>query len=268
MRLPVLVLALGLGLGQGPSERPILERPGVLELTLPERAGIRVRHFRLDDPNGDGETPIGIARLCRIPRLAGEPEDAPGEQLELDVRFFAPAVRVLSVERLTPDAVDLVWRELGGRGRTVHVAWNTAGGSIEIREAGGAAIRQREHDAGEGLCTPLFLLEAMRLGRLSNGEFRRLNASTGEVEPLRYETQPAYPPFGLGGLGGPGGFGGPGLRFGVWRRADASLAGTYLLRGDEVLAFQLQAGGPIARRVTPARFETLERAHRGPLASR
>jgi hypothetical protein len=245
----LLVVVAGLGLVQGKGERPVLERPGVVELTLPERTA-RVEHFRLDDPTGDRATPVGIARLYRIPDPAG------GVRLEWETRFFQPAVRVLAVERLAHDSIGLVWRELGGRGRTVHVAWDPASGAVEAREAGGAAIRRREHNAGDGLFTPLFLLEQMRCERLSAGVFRRLDPATGESEPLRFEAQPALQPFA------------PALRYGVWRRADGSLAGAYLLRGEELLGYQLQAGGPLARRVSSERFSALERAFRSPLAAR
>ena len=44
------------------------------------------------------------------------------------------------------------------------------------------------------------------------------------------------------------GAGGP-ARLVEWRRCDGSLAGRFLLRGQELLGFQWQAGGNWARRV-------------------
>lgn len=236
------------------TSRPPLERPGILELTLPEVAGVRVEHFRLDTPGAAlGDAPIGIARLLRVPEPGG------GARLEWETRFFEPAVRVLLVERLAHDAINVVWRELGDGGRTVHVAWDLTRNAVEVRDATGAAIRRHALDAEDGLCTPLFLQEQARGERLSTGEFRRLEPGGCTAETLRFTVEPAFPAPGVAARG---------MRFTTWRRTDGSLAGRSLWRQRELLGYQIQAGGPVARRIAAEDHAALEQRHRAPLARR
>src|SRR6185503_20428284 len=63
--LPWLLLLLPQVPGQAARERPPLERPGLLELSLPERGGVRAEHFQLSLPGAPGE-PVGASRLLRV----------------------------------------------------------------------------------------------------------------------------------------------------------------------------------------------------------
>jgi hypothetical protein len=236
--LPWLLLLLPQVPGQAARERPPLERPGLLELSLPERGGVRAEHFQLSLPGAPGE-PVGAARLLRV-------EDQEERRLEWETRFFDAPVRVLHSERLEPDSLDLVWRELGeGGGRTVRVAFDQSSNALAVNDVGGPAARHRELELGEGAFAPLFLLEQDRAGRLSPGDFRRVDANAGALESVHLASGPAPAPWLAG------------CRISTWTRPDGTLAGRYLFHGDRLLAFQLQEGGPVATAVGPAEYEAL-----------
>jgi len=237
--LPLLLLAAPPV--QDARERPPLERPGLLELTLPEPGGVRTEHFRLALPGAEASgEPLGVARLVRVPEEAGE------GRLEWETHFFDARVRVLHLERLEQDELSLVWRELGEhRGRTVRVAFDQSSNALQVSDVGGAAARHRELDLGEGVFTPLFLLEQDRAGRLSTGGFRRVDANAGAIESVRLATGPA-PVACLAGA-----------RLSTWTRSDGTLAGRYLFAGDALRAFQLQEGGPVALAISTEEYKAL-----------
>ena len=219
---------------------PPLERPGLLELTLPERAGVLAEHFRLELPGAAPDAaPLGAARLVRI-------EDAGERRLEWDTFFFDARVRVLHIERLERDSLALVWRELGERtGRTVHVSFDQSSNALDVSDVGGPAARHRELVLGEGAFAPLFLLEQDRAGRLSPGAFRRVDANAAAIESVRLE-HGVVPGHWLAGT-----------RLSSWTRPDGSLAGRYLFAGDRLKAFQVQEGGPVAVAISPVQYEAL-----------
>ena len=235
--------------------RPLLERAGLLELTLPAPTGVRSEWFRIDAPPANALTedgsegvsddkskaaePLGLVRLLRLP------QDDGSIRLESETLFFDVATRVAHVERLALASLDLVWRELGrDHGRTVHVSWDRDAEGLRLTDAAGGAVRRRVVRAAEGALMPLFLLEKQRAGALSDGVFRRLDPNAGTVETLTHRAWPAPPagPFG---------------RLHAWEREDGSLAGRYLFRGSRLLAFQLQEGGPVARAVPRAEYDRL-----------
>ena len=237
---------MGFGLvalvGLQDGERPPLERHGILELTLPEPADVRSEWFRLDAPEGDA--PIGLVRLDRILGAGG------GLRLECETLFFDVATRVRHVERLEDDALDLIWREVGSRhGRTVHVQWDRAVEGLEVADTSGGEVHRRRLDASRGALTPLYLLEKLRAGHLSSGNFERISPNSATVESLAHEIGIAPAPLLERG------------RMHTWRRADGSLAGRYVLAGLALLAYQLQEGGPVARAVSEADYLALRRLH-------
>ncbi len=228
--------------------RPPLERPGLLELTLPERSGARSEFFRLD-PAGATAEPLGVARLFRA-------EGAAGESLEWETRFFDPDVRIFHVETLGRDTLALAWREVGPRhGRSVRMSLDLAANFVHVADTAGGSVRQRELELGSGAFAPLFLVELLRAGRLSPGEYRRLEPNAGAIAPLLLELDPL-----------PGTLH-RGWRLASWRRPDGSSAGRFLFAGEKLLACELQAGGLVARAIPEAEYQALCASREG-LANR
>jgi hypothetical protein len=242
---------LGQGLRGPLDEPPPLERQGLLELTLPERSGVRAEHFRLTLPGADAPGPVGVARLVRV-----EDEDGAG-RLEWETTFFDARVRVLHVERLERDALTLVWRELGVRhGRTVRVSFDLASNELQVSDVGGAAARGRALELGEGAFMPLFLLEQDRAGRLSPGVFRRVDPSAGAIDTVKLSRGAGPLPWLAG------------ARVSRWTRADGTLAGRYVFAGGALLSFELQQGGPVASAIGLAEYEGLLAEAAGGIARR
>jgi len=250
-----LLLLAALPLAQGLrgvfDEPPPLERPGLLELTLPERSGVRAEHFRLALPGQAAEKPLGVARLVRV-----EEEGGAG-RLEWETTFFDAGVRVLHVERLEHDALTLVWRELGkSHGRTVRISFDLASNELQVSDVGGAATLNRTLALGEGAFTPLFLLEQDRAGRLSPGDFRRVDVSAGAIETVHLSRGHGPLPW-LSGA-----------RVSRWTRADGTLAGRCVFAGDALASFELQAGGPVASAIGREEYERLLAEAAGGIARR
>lgn len=232
-----LVVAALLSVQDGP--RPVLERSGVLELTLPQSGEVRLEWFRLD-AGLPGETPLGLVRLARASCANGD------LRLESETLFFDVGARVLHVERLEDETMAVVWREIGPEhGRTVRVEWDRRTESLDFSDTSRGQLHRRRIDAGGGVLTPLYLLEHLRAGRLSEGSFPRLAVDTGAVETLRHELGPAPAPLLQHG------------RLSTWRRSDGCLAGRYAVVGERLVAFQVQEGGPIARVITEAEYRRL-----------
>ena len=261
----VLMPVLALAFAQEPrpaDERPMLERPGLVELTLPPLEQVHVEWFRIDAPAGamtepdpvDSEAdatprppsgpaaPLGLVRRMRVP----EPDGT--LRLESETLYLDAGLRVALVERLELESLDLVWREVGRHhGRTVHVAWDRGTEVLHLADTSGGEVHRREVDATGEVLMPLYLLEMQRAGRLSAGEFRRLDPNACTLEVLRYAPRP-MPLL-------------PGAAQHTWRRADGTLAGRYIYLGDELAAFQLQEGGPLARAIPRAEYEALRVRH-------
>jgi hypothetical protein len=229
-----------------PGERAgnALENGDVREILLAERPGTRIHHYRLDMPGaGRFDPPVGLVRWVRGPR-----EDRAGEPalyLEVELRFPGVDTKVVHAEILQLEERKLVWRELRERsGRTSLVEWSRPQG-MRVSESAGGDIVRRKLDTGGGALFPLYLLECARIGVLGDGSWVVYDPLAGRLEERIVECFALHAP-------------GPAqLRVLRSRRADGSSAGTFVFAGSELVAFQWQGGGPVARPVSEESFRSL-----------
>jgi hypothetical protein len=240
----LMCLLPGEGLAPDEPDGNALENGDVREILLGERPGTRIRHFRLDAPGAARhDAPVGLLRWVSGPReeRAGEPL----LYLELELRFPGVHTKLIHAEILRPEERRLVWRELRERsGRTSLVEWSRAQG-MRVSESAGGEVQRRSLDASGGALFPLYLLECARLGVLGDGSWIVYEPLSGRLEERIVESA-ALPAPGLGPL-----------RVLRSRRADGSAAGTFVFAGLELVAFQWQGGGPVARPVSEQAFRSL-----------
>lgn len=166
-------------------------------------------------------------------------EGAQGATLEWDVRFVERETRVLEIERPGAGGTTLVYRELRPQsGRTLSAEWIDEGSALRLREWGGPVGLQQRLDDCDGGRFRLGLLEDLRRDDRTSGAARVFDPLARRFEHLRVEVE-------HGAAEGPW----AGTRMVRLAREDGSSAGAWLLRGEEVLGFQWQAGGLRARRI-------------------
>jgi len=187
-------------------------------------------------------------------------DDADGTLLEQDVRFPEEEARVLHIERHAQAGPTLVWREWRpDRGRTVIVEPAEQGGGFRVLEWGQEEPLRAELEADTVF--PLSLLERIRAGDLAAGSVRVYDPLSGRAEPLTVRevgpaatARPAAAPVeAVEAAAGEEPAPAP-RRVVELVREDGSLAGAYVLAGDGVRAFQVQAGRLRARRIEPAEY--------------
>jgi hypothetical protein len=170
-----------------------------------------------------------------------------GWQLELEVHYPLEGLRLMGVECLTEKGPRLVWRELSrGAGRTLMAEWCDDGGGLRVLEWGCDGVLRERTDAREGAVMPLYLLELLRTGRATSGEFLVFDPLGRELEPLTVRTThlalPQTPHF---------------ARRVELRRGDGSLAGRYTFAGESLEEFQWQASAVRARRIDAREYAEL-----------
>lgn len=184
-----------------------------------------------DAPRPALPTEVGLATWRR--RV-----EADGQQCEWELRFRDDDTRVLQVERVRDGRRELVWREWRpGSGRTLLASRDPASASIELVEWGRRqSLRLRFEAAGAALF-PLELLELARRGELAAGPltlFDPLSRSLSEVRAAITVADRPEP---------------SAERTLALSRPDGTCAGTWRLRGEELLGFRWQDGGLEARRI-------------------
>lgn len=226
----------------------------VRELHVERGGPSRAEHFVLEDEAGRA---LGLVRLF----AGSEAADAAGEGLYLEAEhlFFDEDTRVLHAERHLPALVpgrgprsSLVWREMRPRsGRTV-VAEGSVGAPFRSRETSGEHLVRRVHEGAHGSLFPLALLEAARRGEPLAGTYDVFQPLSSSLEAVTVEA------FERAGPEGP-------ERVVELRREDGGSAGRYVFRGEDLVSFRLQAGGPRARLVSRGDYEKLRagRVQRG-----
>jgi hypothetical protein len=213
---------------------------------------------------------------------------AHGLQLQRDVHFVEhgrKAGRVVHIERLTDRNARLVWREIASAsGRSLLVEWARDERGLRAFEWGRDGARRVTLEAWNGVVLPLYLIELARTGATTQGKYvtfdplgRRLETVSlrtsysiaGEAAPQAAAGQPfdAIPSdlpwneeeLALGTeAGAPLERTAPGASRTVeFVRRDGTLVGRYSFRGAELVEFQLQAGGPVARRVSRQTYARL-----------
>ena len=172
-------------------------------------------------------------------------------RLELETHFFdGTGTRVLHVERLRfeePGALPvqtLVWREIRPHsGRTVLFEVGPEGPPRSSQTVGGEVLR-REHVVPSEPVGPLALLEAARTGELSGGRYPVFQPLACDLEVLS-----------VGSYVDPSG--GHEEHILELSRPEGDSAGRYVFEGRHLCSFRMQAGGPLARRVSRTDYERL-----------
>lgn len=183
------------------------------------------------------------------------------ELLEREVYFREDGLRLQHSERLVAHLAEgsprLVFREQRkDGGRTWFAQLDRAMRRMETTEWGGTHALHEVRQFEAGVRMPLALLELARTGLVSEGRFQCLDPLVGGAAPLFLSTFP-----GLAGVGDgiPAGLAvllreGAPDRTVENRRGDGSLAGRFVFRGRELLAFQWQEGGAWAHRIDEAEY--------------
>jgi len=287
----------GMAWAGGPAytwERPVPERPMLERKTPavagPEEAGPRIERFALFAPAGGDATEtrevLGLVEWrCQTV--------AHGLQLQRDVHLVEhgrEAGRVMHIERLTDRDARLVWREIGSAsGRSLLVEWARDERGLRVFEWGRDGTRRVTLEAWKGVALPLYLIELTRFGRATQGSYvvfdplgRRLETVTlrtsYSIAAARTATDvaPSDLPWSDGEPVGQAEAGAPlepsmegATRTVELVRRDGTLAGRYVFRGVELVSFQLQAGGAVARRVSAKTYaRLLSGVHEAERASR
>ena len=186
------------------------------------------------------------------------------ELLERDVYFREDGIRIRHSERLVAPGAGgsprLVFRELRRNGgRTWLAELDRAQRRVEITGWGGVHALHEVWHFDAGVQMPLALLELVRAGLVSEGRFECLDPLVGGAAAVFVTTHT--------GLAGVDEWVPPGLaallargaadRTVELRRGDGGLAGRFVFRGRELLAFQWQAGGAWAHRIDEAAYRRL-----------
>jgi len=266
-----------------------LDNGDIVEVSLVRSPDLRIEHFRLDrvewgselpapgDVGGagwNGDGPLGLVQWSSgtdglgfgSPRSGDESfgnksfgnrsfgnrsfgnrsfgdtgfGDGPERRIEQATTFFDVDTRVIHTESLRPEERRLVYREVRERaGRTVLVEW-PLGEELRSADTVGRAVVRREHDFATGAFFPLYLVEAARRGESFEGEFEVFQPLANRLEPLRIRLERSA----------------EGHTLSLWR-PDGRLAGRYRFQGDRLVAFQWQAGGPVARAISRERYAEL-----------
>jgi hypothetical protein len=238
----------GLVLGDGAQERA----------SAPVVAGQRVEQFVLVWPHstampaGLGTASEALAEAARARQLglveirrdsfSGSP------QLEVEIDYPFENLQVLAVECLDPRSPRLVWREVSdGAGRTLMAEWTARNEELRVREWGIDGSLRETKQTRSGAVMPQYLLELIRSGAVTSGSFEVFAPLSHALEHWTLKTsyrreRAAATTY---------------LRQAELRRDDGTLAGRYVYRGEDLLEFQWQEGGAVARRLAPAEFAEL-----------
>lgn len=213
-----------------------LPAPGGLELAE------RIEHFLLERPADELEPSERQAPPAPAFAEWRSSLTAKGWHLELVVHFPAEGIRVYAVECLTEHGPRLVWREVCPRaGRTLLADWTEGGERLRAREWAADGSLRESCDASRGAVLPLYLVELLRSGQLSQGAqlvfdplgraLERQSIRTSYAKEVTNEGRSAF------------------ARVVELAREDESLAARYVFQGAELVRFQWQEGGWIARRI-------------------
>lgn len=242
-RAPSMILALLLTAVGAAAQTP-----------APEAAPTRVETFVIerDETPGAGSDPWSLLAGDVAPSqepagylLWRRSEGEDGATLEWDVRFLERDTRVLEIERPAAAGAALVYRELRPQsGRTLSAEWVEQGSALRLREWGGPEGLQLRLDDCDGGRFRLGLLEDLRAAAAPPRAARVFDPLGRRFEHLAVEVE-------HGPADGPR----SGARIVRLTREDGSSAGAWLLRGEEVLGFQWQAGGLRARRIDAQEYD-------------
>lgn len=245
------------------------------------RSGPALERFALYAPAVGHEQ--GNAELCGLVELRRQ-NIRGGWQLQREVRFVEggrSVGRVVHVERLTERDARLSWREIGAAaGRSLCVEWTRDARGLFAFEWGRDGARRVTLEAWQGVVLPLYLIELARTGSATQGNYVTFDPLGRRLESLRLRTSYTLPRVAnesaavrgeswtreghelgetTGRLPTEAGASVPSFERGARRTAclqrhDGTHAGSYTFAGTELVSFQLQSGGPIARRVTHATY--------------
>jgi hypothetical protein len=186
----------------------------------------------------DGE--LGLAEFRRR-KVNG------GWQLEQDVAFPFEDVRLMAVECLSPKSPRLVWRELTPRGgRTIFAEWGVKDEELKVLEWGQDGSLRESLDTSRGAVMPQYLLELVRAGNVSSGQFEVFDPIVGGLDLWTLEITFPAPPDEAQALV---------LRQAEFRRSDGSLAGRYRFAGGDLVEFQWQEGCLRLRKINAQAFQ-------------
>jgi hypothetical protein len=206
------------------------------EPVVAEEPAVRSECFVLEDAQGRLQG-TAIWRRRTGPR---------GVQLERELRFRdsdapgAPESGVLLVECLERAGTRLVHREIGAGGRACLAELFSPGG-LRAWEWGGCGTRAEVLSTQQSAALPLYLAELSRDGRFAAGRVGCFDPLAREVTELDVRTT-----FGAGTAGTAG----LRARSVEMRRRDGTLFLRLEFSGTDLTSFQLQDGGPRARRVS------------------
>ncbi|MCP3918762.1 MAG: hypothetical protein GY711_24715 [bacterium] len=224
-----------------------------------ERAeALRVEYFVIEGPRDDAKGASGLYRpeaLIAWRRLEGER----GVLLERDVLFRDGFVRILHDETVVVDEGEprerLVFRELRGAlapGRCWLVDVEPDGRAIRTLAWGSRGHVHGRLATENRPLAPLALIERLRGGdRLSEATVIDPLTRSVECRTLhRLDGDPYGLAFVTGGAQAR-------LRTAELLRADGTVAGRYVFRGEELMAFQWRDGARRARRIEALEYEQL-----------
>ncbi len=219
----------------------------VRELILSSPPGTRTSYFALE-----GETSRAWMRWMRGP----DPEALreAGWRVELETYFPAIETRVLHTERLGSSERKLVWREVRAQsGRTLLAEWDERAGLRSSETFGTETIRREFGGFESSGFTPLHLVEWLRVSSDCKRAVQRYDPLANALEEFQIEgaSFPALP----GPLLSPSGQ--LAMRAVQLRRKDGSPGPFYVFRGEELVLFRLQEGGPWARRISARAYRDL-----------
>ena len=184
---------------------------------------------------------IGLVEIRRD-RIGGAP------QLEVQIDYPFENIQVLAVECLDPRSPRMVWREVSdGAGRTVMAEWTARSEELRVREWGIDGSLRETKQTRAGAVMPQYLLELIRSGQVTAGGFEVFAPLSHDLE--RWTLVTSYRRERAAGT--------TYLRQAELRREDGTLAGRYVFRGEDLVEFQLQEGGAVARRMEAAAFADL-----------
>ncbi len=201
---------------------------------------LRRECFVLEAPSrAPGGDPLGWAEFLRR-------ENEHGMVLECEYVFLRPQPadrwRVRLVEQLDDSGPRLVWREIGtAAGRTLTLEHASEPEQWRCQAFERDERVQCSLDTRQGAVFPLYLLELARQGHLAAGELYVFDPLETALVPRRIST--VYAPSS-----------GVRTRTLELARTDGTLAGRWTFAGSELVSFQAQEGGPIARRIEPEEY--------------